>query len=152
MLVVERVVRVRREYAGDKAIKAIARDLRLSRKVLRKATRAPKAAFDYHRTAQPLPRIDPFQERLNTLLMENEARSRRDRLRMMRIPGCCCVTVSRDRPSGWERRDNEQGVQLAGQRLLEPRALWRPALACMEHDRTLPMISSRRSVRIVLRT
>ena len=33
MLVVETVVRIRREHAGGKPIKAIARDLRLSRKV-----------------------------------------------------------------------------------------------------------------------
>ena len=37
MLVVETVVRIRREHASGKAIKAIARDLRLSRKVVRKA-------------------------------------------------------------------------------------------------------------------
>jgi transposase len=85
MLVVETVVRVRREYAGGKAIKAIARDLHLSRKVVRKAIRAPEGAFDYHRTVQPLPRIGPFQERLDALLVENEARGRRDRLRMTRI-------------------------------------------------------------------
>ena len=85
MLVVETVVRIRREHAGGKPIKAIARDLRLSRKVVRKAIRAPEGAFDYHRSVQPLPRIGPFQERLDTLLMENEARHRRDRLRMTRI-------------------------------------------------------------------
>ncbi len=50
MLVVETVVRIRREHANGKAIKAIARDLRLSRKVVRKAIRAPEGAFDYHRT------------------------------------------------------------------------------------------------------
>ena len=48
MLVVETVVRIRREHASGKAIKAIARDLRLSRKVVRKAIRAPEGAFDYH--------------------------------------------------------------------------------------------------------
>ena len=85
MLVVETVVRIRREHAGGKPIKAIARDLRLSRKVVRKAIRAPEGAFDYHRSVQPLPQIGPFQERLDTLLMENEARHRRDRLRMTRI-------------------------------------------------------------------
>ncbi len=85
MLVVETVVRIRRERAAGKAIKAIARDLRLSRKVVRKAIDAPEGAFGYHRTVQPLPRIGPFQERLDTLLMENEARHRRDRLRMTRI-------------------------------------------------------------------
>ena len=85
MLVVESVVRIRREHAGGKPIKAIARDLRLSRKVVRKAIRAPEGAFDYHRTIQPLPRIGPFQERLDKLFVENEARPRRDRLRMTRI-------------------------------------------------------------------
>jgi transposase len=85
MLVVETVVRVRREYASGKPIREIARDLRLSRKVVRKAIRAPEGAFDYHRSVQPLPRIGPFQERLDTLLTENEVRHRRDRLRMTRI-------------------------------------------------------------------
>ncbi len=49
MLVVETVVRIRREHAGGKAIKAIkaiARDLRLSRKVVRKAIRAPGGALE----------------------------------------------------------------------------------------------------------
>ena len=53
MLVVETVVRIRREHANGKPIKAIARDLRLSRK----AIRAPEGAFDYRRSVQPLPRI-----------------------------------------------------------------------------------------------
>ena len=39
MLVVETVVRIRREHAEGKPFKAIARDLRLSRKVVRKAIR-----------------------------------------------------------------------------------------------------------------
>ena len=85
MLVLETVVRIRREYAGGKAIKAIARDLHVSRKVIRKAIRAPEGAFDYQRKIQPLPRIGPFQDRLNTLLEENEVRGRRERLRMTRI-------------------------------------------------------------------
>lgn len=85
MLVVETVVRIRREHAGGKAIKAIARDLHVSRKVVRKAIRAPEDAFDYQRKMQPLPRIGPFQDRLDTLLEENEKRGKRDRLRMARI-------------------------------------------------------------------
>jgi transposase len=85
MLILETVVRIRREHAGGKAIKAIARDLHISRKVVRKAIRAPEGAFDYRRKVQPLPRIGPFQERLDVLLEENEVRGRRDRLRMTRI-------------------------------------------------------------------
>src|SRR5271170_3033678 len=85
MLVVETVVRIRREYAAGKPIKEISRDLRLSRKVVRKAVRAPEGAFTYRRGVQPLPKIGPYRERLDLLLVENEARPRRDRLRMTRI-------------------------------------------------------------------
>jgi len=85
MLVVETVVRIRREHAAGKAIKAIARDLKLSRKVVRKAVRAPEGAFAYRRGVQPFPRLGPFKERLDVLLTQNEARARRDRLRMTRI-------------------------------------------------------------------
>ena len=85
MLILETVVRIRREHADGKSIKAIARDLRLSRKVVRKAIRAPEAGFAYRRSVQPLPRIGPFQERLDALLAENEVRPRRERLRMTRI-------------------------------------------------------------------
>ena len=66
MLILETVVRIRREHADGKSIKAIARDLRVSRKVVRKAIRAPEAGFAYRRSVQPLPRIGPFQERLGS--------------------------------------------------------------------------------------
>ena len=81
----ETVVRIWREYAGGKAIKLIARDLHESRKVVRKAIRAPEGAFDYHRAVQPLPRLGPYQKRFDTLLLENVARHGRDKLRMTRI-------------------------------------------------------------------
>ena len=77
MLVVETVVRIRREHAGGKPIKAIARDLRLSRKVVRKAIRAAEGAFNYHRAVQPLPRIGPYQERLDTAMPAMQHRMRR---------------------------------------------------------------------------
>jgi transposase len=85
MLVVETVVRIRREFAAGKAIKAISRDLRLSRKVVRKAIRAEEGAFSYQRATQPFPKIGPVRERLEQLLAENEARPRRDRLRLTRV-------------------------------------------------------------------
>lgn len=62
MLVLETVLKIRREHAAGKAIKAIARDLKLSRKVVRKVIRTPEADFSYRREVQPLPRIGPFQE------------------------------------------------------------------------------------------
>jgi transposase len=85
MLVVETVVRIRREHAAGKPIKAIARDLKLSRKVVRKAIRAPEGAFSYQRTSQPFPKIGPVRERLERMLAENEARPKRDRLTLFRI-------------------------------------------------------------------
>lgn len=60
MLVLETVVRIRREYAGGKAIKAIARDLHVSRKVIRKAIRAPEGAFDYQRKGSATAQDRPF--------------------------------------------------------------------------------------------
>ena len=85
MLVVETVVRIRSEHAAGKPIKAIARDLRLSRKVVRKAIRAPEGAFSYQRTSQPFPKIGPVRERPEAMLAENEARPKRDRLTLFRI-------------------------------------------------------------------
>ena len=85
MLVVETVVRLRREYAAGKPIKAVCRGFRLSRKVVRKAIRAEEGAFSYQRTTQPFPKIGPVRDRLVQLLTENEARPRRDRLRLTRV-------------------------------------------------------------------
>ena len=85
MLVVETVVRIRREFAAGKPIKAIARDLRLSRKVVRKAIRGEEGAFSYQRTTQPFPKIGPVRERLEQLLVENDARPRKDRLKLTRV-------------------------------------------------------------------
>ncbi len=79
MLVVETVVRIRGESAAGKSIKAICRDLRLCRKVVRKAILAEEGAFSYRRVTQPFPKIGPVRERLEQLLTENEARSRRER-------------------------------------------------------------------------
>ncbi len=85
MLVLETVLKIRREFASGKAFKAIARDLRLSRKVVRKAIREPDAEFAYRRAVQPLPRLAPFKARLDELLEEDVARPRREKLRMTRV-------------------------------------------------------------------
>ena len=84
MLVVETVVRIRREYAKGKAIKAICRDLKLSRQVVRKAIRS-QGEFGYQRTVQPFPKLGPFLGRLDELLAQNALASRRERLTLKRI-------------------------------------------------------------------
>jgi transposase len=86
MLVVETVARIRRAYfVQGKTIKAICRELRISRKVVRKVVRSEATEFRYERGAQSLPRIGPCQEALDDLLTTNEAKPSRERLTLIRI-------------------------------------------------------------------
>ena len=86
MLVVETVAKIRRAYFSQhKKIKAICRELRVSRKVVRKVIRSGETEFHYARDEQPLPRIGPWQEDLDALLAVNEAKSSRERLTLIRI-------------------------------------------------------------------
>ena len=86
MLVVETVARIRRAYfVQGKAIRAICRELRVSPKVVRKVIRSEATEFHYERGAHPLPRIGPWQGELDQLLAANEAKSRRERLTLIRI-------------------------------------------------------------------
>jgi transposase len=86
MLVVETVAKIRRAYfVQGKAIKAICRELRVSRKVVRKVLRSEATEFRYHRDQQPLRRIGPCQDELDRLLAANEAKPSRERLTLVRI-------------------------------------------------------------------
>jgi transposase len=86
MLVVETVAKIRRAYfVQGKAIKAICRELRVSRKVVRKVLRSDATEFRYEREEQPLPRIGPWQEALDQLLAANEAKPSRERLTLIRV-------------------------------------------------------------------
>jgi len=86
MLVVETIAKIRRAYfVQGKAIKEICRDLRLSRKVVRKAIRTGETAFSYTRSVQPQPKLGPWTEELDQLLTANAARSSRERVTLMRI-------------------------------------------------------------------
>ena len=69
MLVVETVAKIRRAYfVQGKAIKAICRELRVSRKVVRKVLRSEATEFRYEREEQPLPRLGPWQDALDLML------------------------------------------------------------------------------------
>jgi hypothetical protein len=86
MLVVETIAKIRRAYFTlGKPIKEICRELRISRKVVRKVIRSDAAEFHYERSRQPLPRIGPWRERLEALLEENESRPPRQRLTIIRL-------------------------------------------------------------------
>lgn len=86
MLIVETIAKIRRAYfSAGKSIKEICRELRVSRKVVRKVIRSDATEFRYERSHQPLPRIGPWRERLESLLEENEGRSARERLTLIRL-------------------------------------------------------------------
>jgi transposase len=86
MLIVETIAKIRRAYfAQEKPIRAICREYRVSRKVVRKVIRSQATEFRYKRDRQPLPRIDPWRKQLDDLLLANEGKSRRERLTLIRI-------------------------------------------------------------------
>jgi transposase len=86
MLVVETVAKIRRAYfVQGKAIKAICRELGVSRKVVRKVLRSEATEFRYEREEQPLPRIGPWRAELDRLLVANEAKPGRERLTLIRV-------------------------------------------------------------------
>ena len=86
MLVVETVAKIRRaHFVQGKTIKAICRELRLSRKVVRKVLRSEATEFRYEREEQPLPRLGRWLEDLERLLAANEAKPSRERLTLIRI-------------------------------------------------------------------
>jgi hypothetical protein len=86
MLIVETIARIRRaHFVQGKPIKAICRELRVSRKVVRKVIRSRATEFRYERERQPLPKIGPWRDRLDGLLMTNEAKSARERLTLTRL-------------------------------------------------------------------
>ena len=86
MLVLETVAKIRRAYfVQQKTIKAICRELRVSRKVVRKVLRSDATEFRHDRGEQPLPRIGPWQDTLDRMLMSNEAKAVRERLTLIRV-------------------------------------------------------------------
>ena len=86
MLIVETIGRIRREhFVKGKAIKEIARDLKLSRNTVRKVLRSDTTSFEYERAVQPQPKLGPWRDHLDTLLLDNEGKAARERLTLIRI-------------------------------------------------------------------
>ena len=66
MLVVETIAKIRRAFfVQEKPIKVICRELRVSRKVVRKVIRSEATEFRYERGTQPLPKIGPWRDGLS---------------------------------------------------------------------------------------
>src|SRR3977135_527631 len=81
MVRVETMGRIGRAFLVDhKPIRQIVRELRISRKTVRKAIRGSSTEFRYDRQAQPQPRLGEFVARLDGLLEANSKRPARERL------------------------------------------------------------------------
>ena len=86
MLVVETVAKIRRaSLVQRKSIKAICRELHVSRKVVRKVLRSEATVFDYERSVQPMPKLGAWKPQLEEILTDNSVRSGRERLTLIRI-------------------------------------------------------------------
>jgi len=82
----ETIAKIRRAFfAQKKSIKAICREFRLSQKVVRKVIRSEATEFRYERGRQPLPRIDPWRNQIDEMLLANEGKPGRERLTLVRI-------------------------------------------------------------------
>jgi transposase len=86
MLVVETVAKIRRAYfVQQKPIKQICRELRVSRKVVRKVIRSEATAFRYTRAIQPAPKLGSWRDELDRMLLANASKARRERLTLTRV-------------------------------------------------------------------
>ena len=86
MLVVETIAKIRRAFFHQKKpIKTICRELKLSRKAVRRAIRSEATEFRYERSVQPMPKLGAWREQLDELLAANEEKAARERLTLVRI-------------------------------------------------------------------
>src|SRR5271154_3380473 len=86
MLIVGTIAKIRLAYFSRKmTIKAICRDLHVSRKVVRKVIRSQATEFHYERAVHPQPKIGPWRDRLDSLLLENDGKPARERLTLIRV-------------------------------------------------------------------
>ena len=69
-----------RRSRSKKPVKEICRTLHVSRKVVRRVIRSDATEFHYEREKQPLPKIGPWRDRLDALLLENDGKPARERL------------------------------------------------------------------------
>jgi transposase len=86
MLILETIAKIRRAFfVQGKSIKLICRELGVSRKVVRKVIRSEATEFRYARETQPLPKIGPWTDQLDELLLANEGKAARERLSLIRL-------------------------------------------------------------------
>lgn len=83
---VDTIARVRRAfYVQGWSLKKIVRELHVSRNTVRKILRSDETDFTYKRDHQPMPRIGPWQQKLEEFLQGNSNKPPRERLTLIRI-------------------------------------------------------------------
>src|SRR5258706_11650875 len=117
MVTVETIGRIRRAFLVDhKPIRQIVRELRVSRKTVRKAIRGSSTEFRYDRQAQPQPRLGEFVARLDGLLEANSKRPARERLtarrlfELLRAEGQGAYDSVQRHARAWRRARSQQGA------------------------------------------
>ena len=86
MKLVDTIARVRRAFhVQGWPVKRNVRELHVSRNTVRKILRSDETDFSYERERQPMPRIGPWQEKLDGMLLANAIKSSRERLTLIRI-------------------------------------------------------------------
>ncbi len=85
MLTVDTIGRIRRGHFKGKSIKALTRELRVSRNTVRRIVRSGETDPVYERTRQPRPKLGPWKDRLDDLLAGNADKPERERLTLIRL-------------------------------------------------------------------
>src|SRR5450432_1675799 len=86
MLIVETIGRIRRAHlSSGKSIKAIARDLKISRNTVRRILRSGETWFSYEREIQPRPKLGRWKADIDRMLTKNAEASARERLTLIRL-------------------------------------------------------------------
>ena len=79
VLIMETIAKVLRNHrVHKKGIRQISRERNLSRNTVRKVLRGECESHQYVRSEQPRPKLGEYCERLEAMLEDNAARSRRD--------------------------------------------------------------------------
>ncbi|MBB4000767.1 transposase [Aureimonas pseudogalii] len=82
----ETIAKIRRAHlVQGKKIKEICRELKVSRKVVRKVLRSDETSFSYERSVQPMPKLGAWTPELDRMLATNQARPSRERLTLIRL-------------------------------------------------------------------
>ena len=86
MLIVETIAKIRRAYfVQEKPIKAICRELRVSRKMVRKVIRSEATEFRYEREPSAAAADRSVARPARRLLVANEGKPARERLTLIRV-------------------------------------------------------------------